>query len=772
MASKTARGPTTRRTSRWGRSATLSLVAFLAWPTLPVTVGEVPATYSAAVRANVAEPDLKPAKIVILVDESGSISPADMVKEQEAAGIIAQAEFSKQSTVAVVGFASDNGRQSPVDVVCPPIVVAGAAERDHLSECVRDLKKRDNLQGSGTDHAEAVKQALSYLSTVDSSGGSKIVFLLTDGVLDVSDSPRYGANKSAAQRNEVARSLLGQALKEARDSKVSIWPLGFGKLNKTELDNFAIGGFPGSCGPGSPSPSATVVFSSADVDNAILRAYSAARCAGIGPIQKDSLASGQRIEVPVTIPPIATDGSIVAVKHDSRIAVEYVDPNGHIVPKSGAENGSNFEVSGETGAVEALRIVNPVPGRWFVRLTSTPDVPAQNVSTTVTWQGAVQASIEVDPPSPAAGQVVTVSMRMHLRGGAPVTDPVVLRDVGFAAELTGDGFAAQPIALANTGRAPDTAPDGTYTGQITIPKDVGASVTVVGHVHGIGISGDDPVAAVRLASAVPQLLAAASLPTINDTVAPGASLPVKVSVTNNSGQHRKLRLVVEQDRGATITIPATEAVHDVDTGNSTFDFHLAFSPSTQVGTISGAVSVVDDASPSTVIHRRPFTANVAFPPKPFPWLLWVLGSLGGLLLLGAALFLVRLRQTQEVQGLVVHVFHHNERAYPHVISEKAKQFPFRIGERSGVPELTRAQPGDSAAYVLTRSRSRLHLKTPSGEDLRFQLGDARVKIGPDFFLRVDDEQKGTGSKSGPGEGGGWNDDFAAGPTTAIKDPML
>src|ERR1700704_971269 len=70
LASRTARGPTTRRTSRWGRSATLSLVAFLAWPTLPVPVGEVPATYSAAVRANVAEPDLKPAKIVILVDES------------------------------------------------------------------------------------------------------------------------------------------------------------------------------------------------------------------------------------------------------------------------------------------------------------------------------------------------------------------------------------------------------------------------------------------------------------------------------------------------------------------------------------------------------------------------------------------------------------------------------------------------------------------------------------------------------------------------------
>lgn len=74
-----------------------------------------------------AAPEVKPAQIVILVDESGSISDEDLVREKEAAGLIAQSEFSTESRV--IGFGSDEGGVGPVDAVCPPIVVAGAAER-------------------------------------------------------------------------------------------------------------------------------------------------------------------------------------------------------------------------------------------------------------------------------------------------------------------------------------------------------------------------------------------------------------------------------------------------------------------------------------------------------------------------------------------------------------------------------------------------------------------------------------------------------------------
>src|SRR2546428_5219045 len=59
------------------------------------------------------EPVIKPANIVVLVDESSSISVQDMDRERNAAALIALGEFAPSSTIAVVGFGSDNGGQSP-----------------------------------------------------------------------------------------------------------------------------------------------------------------------------------------------------------------------------------------------------------------------------------------------------------------------------------------------------------------------------------------------------------------------------------------------------------------------------------------------------------------------------------------------------------------------------------------------------------------------------------------------------------------------------------
>src|SRR5688572_4620854 len=88
------------------------------------------------------EPAISPANIVVLVDESSSISAQDMDREREAAALIALGEFAPSSTIAVVGFGSDNGGQSPVDVVCPPSTVATAQDRQRLSDCTRNLKSR------------------------------------------------------------------------------------------------------------------------------------------------------------------------------------------------------------------------------------------------------------------------------------------------------------------------------------------------------------------------------------------------------------------------------------------------------------------------------------------------------------------------------------------------------------------------------------------------------------------------------------------------------
>ncbi|MEU0534996.1 VWA domain-containing protein [Amycolatopsis tolypomycina] len=701
------------------------------------------------------EVEVKPAQIVLLVDESGSISAEDMVREQDAASLIAQADLSARSTVSVVGFASDSGTKPPVDVVCPPLVMAGPAERERISQCVRDLRKRTTAEGTGTDHAEALKQAMSYLGNGSSDDGPKLIFLLTDGVLDVSDSPRYGVGKTAQQRNDAAHEVIRQNLAAAREHHVQIWPLGFGKVDKNALDEFARGGFQSSCGPQAPTPQATVVSGSADVAEALLRSFSSGRCAGVGPVAKNELGSGGNLEVPVTVPAIATDGSIVVVKHDGRVVVDYTDPEGKPVPKSGQNASGKFSVSGESGGVEVLHIVDPVPGDWRVRLTSPAGVPPQDVLTTVTWQGAAQAALLIDPPSPAVGQQVTVSLQVLLRGGKAVTDPKLLQGLSFGVQLAGDKLPARPVNVRDDGQDPDAAVDGTYTGRTTIPTDVPGQATFRGQVTGLGISAADAVATVRTAPGVPQVLATASLPTLATMIAPGGSTAAQVSVTNNSGQRRRLRVEVRADSGATITVP--DPVHEVDPGTSVFPFQLVVGPQSPIGLTSGTVRIVDDANPSQVFHEKPFKFAVGYPP-PFPWVPIIAGVV---LLAGVAVIALAVsrRRTQEVKGLTVQAIRHGRRTYLDTESRRAKAFRFTVAIDAQVPVLDHARPGDPAAYLLTRSRAGLKIKTPYGETRSIQLGE-EVEVDEGLTLVVTPTASGADTPTAV---------YPAGPATVAED---
>ncbi|MGH8571964.1 MAG: vWA domain-containing protein, partial [Gammaproteobacteria bacterium] len=457
---------------------------------------------------------VKPVDIVVLVDESGSISLADLEREREAASLIAQGEFAPDSVISIVGFASEDGPgQSPVDVVCPPTEVGTAQDRQFLSDCVGRLERRAENEGNGTDHAAALGQALNYLTGPDSAGRPKIVFLLTDGVLDVSRSPRYGADNVNDRRNVAARAEIETQLGVARQNNVQIWPLGFGNVDKAQLDRFADGGFQGSCGSNSPSPQAVVVGSSVEVTQQILNAFSAARCAGIGPLDSNQVRPGETIDVTVTIPLIATDGSIIVFKRHPRIGVQYLDPEGTLAPKSGTAKDSTFQVSGENGQVEALRIVNPIPGEWTVRISSPAGVPPLDVGTTVTYLGAVRVSMTTDPPSPQAGQPVAVSLRLATRNRA-IVDADILRGFSFSAELSGDGFAPLQVGeFLDNGVGPDVAAgDGVFTGQVTIPATATGALRFVGQVAGVGISGDSREVNTRVVSGASAVRAVAQLP--------------------------------------------------------------------------------------------------------------------------------------------------------------------------------------------------------------------------------------------------------------------
>ncbi|WP_052685494.1 VWA domain-containing protein [Lentzea aerocolonigenes] len=681
------------------------------------------------------EPVIQPANIVVLVDESSSISAQDMDREREAAALIALGEFAPSSTIAVVGFGSDNGGQSPVDVVCPPSTVATAQDRQRLSDCTRNLKSR--TAGDGTDHAAAMQQALSYLK--GDKQGPKLIFLLTDGKLDVTDSPRYGPDNIGDQRNRTAHDLIGTLLQEANKEKVQTWPLGFGNVDQAQLDRFAKGSFQGQCGAKAPTPAATVVTSSADVARALIKAFQAGRCVGASDIQRTPVSSGGTAEAKVRIPVIATDGSILVTKHDSRITVSYVDPEGNTVPKSGTQGGSTFQVSGENGTVEGLRIVNPLPGEWTVKIASAPGVPALDVSTVVMYQGAIRSSMTVNPPAPQPGQEVTVSLSLQTRSRS-ITDPDELRDVAFTADLAGDGFTTA-IPLNDDAQNGDSrGRDGIYSGKIVVPDQAKGTVKFTGTVAGIGISSDTRTVDAALITGPRQFFASSAFEDkINwNDISPGQKVRGKASVTNESGRPRKARIIVADTApGTVVSIPGEQTVLDIPpSGVRAFDFDLVFADNTTLGANALTLRVVDDEHPDDVIYEWRITANVK---KPLPWTGIGIALLTAAAITATLIIVLYRRRQRDVRGLVVRLYDGyrscGDLAAP---EQSAPVLRFHLGEvHTGLAQLSHSAGGEDS-YELTRVGGRLQLRTPYGDTQALQLGE-RVTVSGNLAIEVQDE---------------------------------
>ncbi len=655
-------------------------------------------------------PVVTPAQIVIAVDQSGSLSEEDVVREREAAALIAQSEFSRESTVTVFGFGSDEGGVGPTDEVCPPTVVSGEVERQRLSDCVQRLARRPAGQGGDTDHAAAMEQALGYFTDRE---GPKVVFLLTDGVLDVGETLRYGAGRTLDQRNAAAEEQLDGHLADARAAGVQVWPLGFGDVDGPALDSFAGRGGAGACGPTAPRPRAIVVQSSADVIQAIVDAYGAARCAGVGPVRPDVIGAGETVEVPVDIPPIATDGAITVVKQDAAVGVQYRGPDGRPVPKLGAQDGSEFEVSGENGPVESLRIVDPTPGRWTVLISVPATVPPQEVTTVVTWQGAVQAVLTPERSSVGPGEPVTVSLSLRTRRG-PVTDEAQLAGLSFTADLVSEGETVG-VPLRDDGNQPDpTAGDGTFSGVASVPASARGSVTLRGAVEGIGISGDRPSTTLEITEGPPDVEAAATLPNVTDTVAPGGALTGRLTLTNNSGQQRRIRVVVDAEPGSPVSVPGDRAVYDLAAaGRTAVEVPLTWTGDAPEGVSRGVLRVVDDADPGTEYGRFPFSTRVAEPP---PYLLIALVVAGLLLAAALVVLLAARRRAQDLDGVTVDVTSGGFTVPLPPAPPGTQVYRFTVRPTPhGAPQVQLADDTDTEpAYRLTRNGAGARIRPPGG----------------------------------------------------------
>ena len=479
-----------------------AILSVLAWTGgSPASGGASPATpFSNA----------KPVNVVILADESGSMLhyPDEITGEQQAAIEIVQAAWSPYSQIAMYGFGSAPPTRgaSPsqaVDKLCGLTELNTMDNLNTLTRCANLIAPRRQPGEDNTDFAAALTEAENVLSAPDPLHRVPLVFILTDGMLDVGANSPYAPWPSSDQAGNVAaqQKLTGIILPEMKSLGIQIWPVGFGQADQGELSKLARGGAQvnPNCPAGSGgAPQRTVVpprltgaAEAEQIQQQLLRAFAAASCGTINPGPWHTLPPGGHITVPVTIDPLTTLGSIIVNKGDPRVAVSYTDPDGGAV----SDNTTNAQAAGvlhgaayvlTTGGTqsrqEALRLDGPVPGQWKVTFTN-PSAVAQTVGVSVVWQGQVFPDITFSPRQIGdSGHPLQIQVKPAIRS-APVPASELSRlTVGLTVQWT-QGGAPQRVA-AKLDQA-----TGEFVGTVKVPSGRKGTAVVTAVVQERGVQG-------------------------------------------------------------------------------------------------------------------------------------------------------------------------------------------------------------------------------------------------------------------------------------------
>jgi hypothetical protein len=686
----------------------------------------------------------QPIDFAVVVDESGSINATEMADEKAAASLLGQGELSPRSKAMVIGFGSATAEgQSPVDEVCSPTEL-DAAGRQAVSACVDKLHSRTPAEGDDTDLPAAIRQAVTRLSTGDPSR-SRIVLLLTDGILDVRNSPSYGA--APDRRNEIAQeSLDTQVLPDAVRNKVQIWPLGFGNAQLDALTAIARGGYQGACvNLPSATPQAFKVATSADARQRAQLAFAAARCAQVSP----GTSSRPPGKLSVTIPPIATFGTIEVVKQDPAVRVTYVDPSGaKIDPATGAD-GSTFELSGQETAVEALRITDPIPGEWLIELAAPRGHDGKVATSSAIWQGVLRSSIVLDPASPTAGERAVVQVKLLTRKGVELTNPADLRGIQVGVRVTADGRTGGVVPLADNGAAPDrTANDGLFSGYLDTPNAVGPA-SAVSTMTAEGVTGDQRPYPFRIEARPSTVNASANLD--DHGVNPGGTADGTIVVNNTDSRPHTLALTLtdlEPDQQLEIS---PQAVQVPAGSQNPVRFTLHFGSGAPIGASAGRIVVTDRTDGDRQLSSSFIDVTVTKPPPWWRKYWWALAL--GVALLGALVAAVRGYRKSwlarvDPSGLTLQAYQDGRPGQPHRIGQvRASSYGFVFGEDGRID-----RRGGGARWLVRRGRpGTVELREPNSRRWRTQqleeplaVGDGRELVVRDLPEAFDDGLGGYG----------------------------
>ncbi|MGW7413747.1 VWA domain-containing protein [Streptomyces sp. NPDC054863] len=724
------------------RAAGLGLVL------LALAGAALPAPVQAQQRQQQAAEGPDPIDFAVVVDLSKSLSDKDLAREVEAAALLSQGEISERSRAAVIGFgSSEKAGQSAVREVCT-LTVSSAAGRQKLSDCVQQLGNRaKNGTGPGTDFPAAVRQAVSRLTGEGRPGTPKVVFLLTDGKLDVGDSPGYGPDKASRQAG-AARQLTDE-LARARRESVQIWPLGFGdEIDRGSLAAMANGGYRNGCADlPDAKPRMRVVENSEQIDKALQETFAAARCAQV----VEGTRGRPPGELSVVIPPIATDGSITVSKHDRKVSVTYYDPTGKKVPTGGSADGSSFEVSGQDGPVEALRVKNPLPGRWKVRVEAPEGHQGQEVAVRAIWQGRLRSAITLDPASPRAGEQAVVEMRMQTRRGVVITDQGQLKGMRVGVKVTGRGFGPVTATLKDDGTKPDAkAGDARFTGTLDLPKGVTGNIEVTGEMSAPGVTGDRRPLYVTVGSTAAPVEAGITVE--RSTVYPGGTLRGTLDVTNNDTVAHTLTLGLG-DRPPGAQLSVTPVKVRAEPGSSRHAFTVSVGADTPLGELAGSVVLTDTDDGGRALDTTFLDALVA--PEPTWWDRWWWGVVGAaaLVLAVAAFVVVRVKAVARRRDLTgVRLELRRDGRPVDTLTVRAGQgrgdFRFAVERASGsAPKLKRVGSGGDAHRVRRTTGGTIMVRPYRGGERALVAGEP-VELGEGIDLLVHDNRRAPGGGSG------------------------
>ena len=171
--------------------------------------------------------------IIVLVDESGSLSPYDLLAEKAALEALIANPVLRDRNIRLGVLPFSSGNESPRIVsACSLTLMDKAGQTDLYNGCPNTIVRQTEDSRDDTDFASAIAEAVKMLKTGEEDR-IPVLILLTDGQYN----PDGDQNLTEAEQL-----VLNESLAEAKAGGVSIWPIGFGAPDVFALEEMAMAG--------------------------------------------------------------------------------------------------------------------------------------------------------------------------------------------------------------------------------------------------------------------------------------------------------------------------------------------------------------------------------------------------------------------------------------------------------------------------------------------------------------------------------------------------